>query len=214
MTHTTVTPVLTGYIEDRFAPEDTVLIELRAALADHGMPSIQVSPSTGRVLELLVRASGGNRVLEVGTLGGYSAIWMARGLAPGGTLTTLELNPDHAAFARGFLRRAGVAAVVEVVEGDARQILPGLGPDGSYDLVFVDADKAGYTTYAAQAWRLLRPGGLLVADNLLWSGRILGEAEDEDTRALQRFNEALARGAHPATILPVGDGLGLAVKSG
>jgi predicted O-methyltransferase YrrM len=214
VTHTTVTPALTGYIEDRFATEDPVLIELRSALSDHGMPSIQVSPSTGRVLEILVRATGGRRVLEIGTLGGYSAIWMARGLASGGTLTTLELNSDHAEFARRFLHRAGVADRVEVREGDARSILPGLGPDGSYDLVFVDADKAGYATYAQQAWRLLRPGGLLVADNLLWSGRIVEEAEDEDTRALQRFNEELARGAHPATILPVGDGLGVAVKSG
>ena len=215
MTRTPVTEELIQYVEDRFAVEDDVLRSLRAGLAEHGMPSIQVSPSTGRVLELLVRLTGGRRVLEVGTLGGYSAIWMARGLAPGGRLTTLEIDPDHAAFARRHLAAAGLDDRVEVLEGNARELLPTLGADGGFDLVFVDADKGGYSAYAREAWRLLRPGGLLVADNLLWSGRILDQADaDDDTRNLQRFAAELAEGPYPATVLPVGDGLAVAVRTG
>lgn len=212
MTHTPVTPALTEYVEGLFAQDDEVLRDLRVALVDHGMPAIQVSRSTGRILQLLVALTGGHRVLEVGTLGGYSAIWMGRGLAPGGRLTTLELDPNHAELARRFLKRAGLVDQVEVVVGDARTVLPDLGPDGGFDLVFLDADKEGYATYAAHAWRLLRPGGLLLADNVLWSGRVLEEPEDEATRAIQEFNAYLAGGQSPATILPVGDGLAMAVK--
>lgn len=204
---------LTDYVETRYAREDAVLIALRKALADHGMPSIHVSPSTGRVLQLLVAATGARRVLEVGTLGGYSAIWMARGLPEGGRLTTVELDPDRAALARTFFERAGVDGRVEVIVGDARRVLADLKPDGGFDVVFLDADKQGYGIYAQEADRLLRPGGLLLADNAFWSGRVLESPEDEDTRALQTFNASLAEGPDPATILPVGDGLAMAVKS-
>lgn len=205
---------LVTYVERRFAREDSVLEELRASLAESGLPLIHVSPATGRVLQLLVAASGGHRVLEVGTLGGYSAIWMARGLAEGGRLTTLEIDGERAALARRFLKRAGLADRAEVVVGDARELLPGFGPDGSFDVVFLDADKESYVQYAREADRLLRPGGLLLADNAFWSGRVLAEPEDDATRGIQAFNDALARGSYPATILPVGDGVAMAVKPG
>lgn len=207
-----LTEALVEYVQERYAREDAVLTDLRAALVQRGMPMIHVSPATGRVLQVLVAAAGGRRVLEVGTLGGYSAIWMARGLTPGGHLTTVELEPERAELARSFLAEAGVADAVEVIVGDARALLPTLGPDGAFDVVFLDADKEGYAGYAREADRLLRPGGLLLADNAFWSGRVLEAPMDDATRGIQAFNDALAGGRYPATILPVGDGLAIAVK--
>lgn len=204
---------LVSYVTERFAREDAVLADLRAALERDGFPLIQVPAATGRALELLVRLSGARTVLEVGTLGGYSAIWMGRALPPGGRLTTVELNPDHARLARTFIDRAGLQDRVHVLEGNAREVLPTLGPDGSVDLVFLDADKEGYLGYAREGLRLLRPGGLLVADNALWSGRVLETDPDEtSTRAVQAYNDWLAGSGMAATILPVGDGLALGVK--
>lgn len=204
---------LQRYVEERFAREDEILADLRRALKDRRFPEIQVSPSTGRTLQLLVAASGGMRVLEVGTLGGYSAIWMGRGLAEAGRLTSVEIDPDHASLAREFLERAGLSKRVEVRVGDAREILPDLGPDESFDLVFLDADKEGYPGYATEALRLLRPGGVLLADNAFWNGRVLEAPRDEATRGIQALNEHLAgESSFTATILPVGDGLALAVK--
>ena len=205
---------LQRYVEERFAQEDDVLRAVRQALKDHGFPEIQVSPSTGRVLQLLVAVSGGRKVLEVGTLGGYSAIWMGRALAREGRLISLELDPGHAELARDFLARAGLSESVEVRVGDARELLPSLGPDDSFDVVFLDADKEGYPGYAQEALRLLRPGGLLLADNAFWSGRVLEEAADDATRGVLAFNEHIARESRlTGTILPVGDGLAVAVKA-
>jgi len=204
---------LRSYVEERFAREDEVLGDLRAELETRGFPLINVSASTGRVLQLMVSLSGGGRVLEVGTLGGYSAIWMARGLRSGGRLTTLELDSGHAAMAREYLDRAGVGGRVEILLGDARERIVELGPDGSFDVVFLDADKEGYGLYASHAERLLRPGGLLLADNAFWSGRIVEAPEDDATRSLQAFNDDLAASSvFEGTILPVGDGLAMGVK--
>ena len=204
---------LQRYVEERFAREDQVLLDLRDELETRGFPLINVSPSTGRVLQLMVSLSGRGRVLEVGTLGGYSAIWMARGLPPGGRLTTLELDPGHAAMAREFLDRAGVGNRVEILLGDARERIADLGPDGAFDMVFLDADKEGYGLYAAHAGRLLRAGGLLLADNAFWGGKILEAPEDDATRSLQAFNDDLAASSvFEGTILPVGDGLAMGVK--
>jgi len=204
---------LQRYVEERFAVEDPVLADLRGELERRGFPLIQVSAATGRVLATLVRSTGARRVLEVGTLGGYSAIWMAGALAPGGRLTSFELDADHAALARDFVERAGFAGVVEIIVGDARELLPEAGPNGGYDIVFLDADKEGYVAYAEQARRLLRPGGLLLADNAFWSGRVLDSPEDDADRGIQAFNEYLRTSDWlTGTILPVGDGLAMAVK--
>jgi predicted O-methyltransferase YrrM len=206
---------LQRYVEERFATEDAVLVELRGELERRGLPLIHVSPATGRLLQILVSAVRARRVLEIGTLGGYSAIWMARGLPPGGRLLSIELDPHHAALARDFIARAGLEERVEVQEGDAREIVARLGPDGGTDVVFLDADKEGYVTYAVHALRLLRPGGLLLADNAFWSGRVLAAPEDEASRGIQEFNEYLATsGELIGTIVPVGDGLALGVKAG
>ena len=209
---------LQRYVEGLFAPEDALLEALRQEIGRQGLPEISISAEVGRALQLLLRAVGARRVLEIGTLGGYSAIWMARALPPDGALVSLEVDPDRAALARRFLDRAGLADVVEVRVGDARALLPGLAeaePAG-FDAVFIDADKEGYVEYLRHARALVRPGGLILADNAFWSGRVLEESpESEGTRGVQAFNRALA-GADglTATILPVRDGLAVAVVEG
>ena len=200
------------YLAALFAPEDETLLALREEADRSGLPPISISPDEGRLLQVLLRAVGARRVLEVGTLGGYSAIWMARALPPGGTLLTLEIEPAHAEFARRHLARAGVADRVEVRVGRALDLLPAL--DGErFDAIFLDADKEPLPTYFEWALRLLRPGGLLIADNALWGGRVLDpETADEGTRGVREFNRRMASDDRVmATIVPIGDGLAVGV---
>jgi predicted O-methyltransferase YrrM len=164
-----------------FLPPDPVL---EAALADSdaaGLPQIAVSAAQGKFLSLLVTAIGARRVLEVGTLGGYSAIWLARGLPDDGRLISLELSPTNAEVARRNLDRAGVAGVAEVRVGPAADTLAAMVAEGSepFDLVFLDADKEGYPTYLARALELSRPGTVIVADNVVREGRILDPSPDD-----------------------------------
>ena len=171
-------------------------------------------PATARAVQILLRASGARRVLEIGTLAGYSAVWIARGLPPDGSLLTLEIDPDRAAVARRSLEVAGVADRVEVRVGDALDLMAALDPDPPFDAVFLDADKERYCEYLGQAARLVRRGGLLMADNAFWRGGVLDPAGSGELAAhIHRFNESVA--ADPrfeATILPVGDGLMVAVR--
>lgn len=156
---------------------DPVLDELLATNAAAGLPAIDVSPLQGKLLHLLVRATGARTVLEVGTLGGYSTVWLARGLPAGGHVTTLELSEHHAAVARANLSRAGVAERVTVLVGPAVDALSAM--DDAVDLDFVDADKPSNPVYADHALRLLRPGGLLVIDNTVRGGAVaLGPVDD------------------------------------
>ena len=202
------------YVQRLFAGEDDHLRAVRARADKAGMPRIQLPPATARALQVLVAAAGARRVAEVGTLAGYSALWIARALPADGRLITLEINPDHAAVARRSLAAAGVSDRVEVRVGDAGALLAGLGPDGSFDVVFLDADKERYPVYLEEAARLLRPGGLLLADNAFWSGRVLDPDSGEVAAQLNRFNHLLAKDPRfEATILPVGDGLMLAVRA-
>lgn len=206
---------LEAYADDLFVREDPLLIELRAEMEARGLPLIQVPARTGLLLQILLRATGTKRVLEVGTLAGYSALWMARALPEAGRLVTIEKEPDRAELAETFIRRAGLSEAVTVRRGAARTVLPEIGPDGSFGLVFLDADKESYIAYLAEARRLLHPGGLLVADNAFWQGRVLEEADRDDsaTRGIQAFNRALAGdAAFNATIVPVGDGVAVAVR--
>ena len=200
---------LEAWADGLFTREPPLLAELRAELEARGLPLIQVPARTGLLLRLLVLATGARRVLEVGTLGGYSALWMAEALPAGGGLLTLEREPEHAALAREFVRRAGLADRIEVREGVALELLPAVGPERGFDLVFLDADKESYLAYLDHARRLLRPGGLVVADNAFWQGRVLEEApEDPSTRGIVAFDRALAAADDfVATILPVGDGV-------
>jgi predicted O-methyltransferase YrrM len=183
-----------------------------------GLPNISVSPPQGKFLMLLARLHRATRILEIGTLGGYSTIWLARGLAPGGKVVTLELDPHHAEVARANLVRAGVADRVEIVVGRAQETLARLAGTAPFDLVFIDADKTGYVEYLDWAVRLGRPGTVIVADNVVRDGAIVDAAStDANVQGIRRFNDALAarRDVDATAIQTVGskgyDGFVLAV---
>lgn len=195
-----------------FAPEDAVLMALREDADRAGLPPIAISADTGRLLQVMIRAVGARRVLEVGTLGGYSAIWMARALPGDGLLVTIEHEAAHAAFARSHVAAAGLSHVVDVVEGEALQLLPAF--DGQrFDLVFLDADKEPLPTYLDWALRLVRPGGAIIADNALWGGRVLDErVADEATLGVREFNRRLATDPRLTSIIvPTHDGVAIAI---
>jgi predicted O-methyltransferase YrrM len=187
-----------------------------AALAHEmdGAPDerMMTHPDLGALLEVLVRSTGGRRVLEVGTFVGTSAAWMARGLAAGGRIDTLEADPARADAAERFFARAGIAGAITVHRGCADATLPALSP--GYDLCYIDADKTGYPAYLEHTVRLVRPGGLVVADNVLLSGRV-ALPEDErgaDAAALADFSRRAVD--HPrlrTAVLTVGDGITLSV---
>ena len=178
-------------LESRLLPDDPVLEDVLRASAEAGLPSHDVSPLQGRLLELLARLRGARAILEIGTLGGYSTIWLARALPPDGRLVTLELDAHRAAVARENLERAGLADRVEVIAGPALDTLARL--DGPFDLVFVDADKESSADYLAWALRLSRPGTLIVADNVVRGGAV-ADAESEDPRVVgvRRMLDAIA----------------------
>jgi caffeoyl-CoA O-methyltransferase len=187
-----VDPTLEAYAtEHTTAPPpflEELATELRATLED---PHMMVGRLEGRFLEFLTFALGATAVLEIGTFGGYSALSMAPGLAPGGTITSCELSPVHAEFARRHIAASPYAAVIEVVVGPALDTIATL--DGPFDLVFIDADKANYPAYFEAVLPKLAPRGLIAADNTLWSGRLLDPSDTtEDTVALRSFNDAVA----------------------
>jgi predicted O-methyltransferase YrrM len=160
-----------------------------------GLPAIQVAANQGKLLHLLARLQGARSILEVGTLGGYSTIWLARALPPGGRLITLELEPRHAEVARANIARAGLAERVEVRVGPASESLPRLTQEGvePFDLVFIDADKEGYPDYLGWALRLTRPGSLIVADNVVRGGALIDpDSSDPRVQAVRRFIELVA----------------------
>ncbi len=183
------------YVADLFLPPDPTL---DAALADAkaaGLPSISVSAAQGRLLHVLALALGARRILEVGTLAGYSAIWLARALPAGGRLITLEADPAHAKVARANLARAGLDSVVEVREGRAAETMPQLVAEGAgpFDLIFIDADKPGYADYFGWALALSRPGTLIVADNVVRKGQVAdATSDDPHVLGIRRFNARLA----------------------
>ena len=194
-----------AYIEGLFAPEDPVKEALAAAVEESrraGLPEIQISPSGGRLLGLLAEISGARRILEIGTLGGYSAIHLARALPADGFLVSLEINDRHAEVARKNVERAGFSEKVEVRVGDAGELLRALPADEPFDLTFIDADKEGYPEYLQEALRLSRPGALIVADNAIRGGSVL-DPEDDSARATRRFNAMLSEDERlSATIIP------------
>jgi predicted O-methyltransferase YrrM len=208
---------LLAYLAQRTTPEDEVLTGLKEAALEAGLPAIWISPEQGSLMRILVRLVDARRVVEVGTLGGYSAIWMARGLPAGGRLTTIEIDPDHAAFARTWIERAGLADTVEVILGAGADVLPTFEA-GSIDAVFLDADKGGYAGYVKESLRFLRPGGLIMVDNAFAFGCVLDEAErSAEVEAVRAFNDEMARmtlaGELTGIIVPVGDGCWVGVKS-
>lgn len=208
------------YIADRFAPEDPVLTMTEKSIIEAGMPVISVSANQGKFLYLLALLCRAKKILEIGTLGGYSAIWMARALPEGGKLTTIELEADYAKIAQKNIALAGLGDKVDIRVGRALDILPQLEAEGAgpFDMIFIDADKPPYVEYFQHALRLSRPGTLIVADNVIREGQVLDtNSSDEKVTGAQRFNEMLAAESRvTATILQtVGvkewDGMALAV---
>jgi caffeoyl-CoA O-methyltransferase len=181
------------YVEDLFVPQDAAL---EAALRESqraGLPEIQISPNEGKLLQLLAEMVGARRILEIGTLGGYSAINLARAMAEKGTLISLEIDERHAEVARENIERAGLGEKVEIRVGDARELLAQLAEndEGPFDLVFIDADKEGYPEYLEGSMRLSRPGSLILADNTIRGGSVL-DPRDESARATRDFNAKIA----------------------
>jgi predicted O-methyltransferase YrrM len=211
------------YFSDLLGLSDPALEAALAASAEAGLPRINVAPTQGRLLYLLARAMSARTVLEIGTLGGYSAIWLARALPTGGRLITLEADPRHAEVARANIARAGLGDVVDVRLGKALDTLPQLAGAGvaPFDLFFIDADKPNNVAYFDWALRLSRPGSLVIVDNVVRDGDVIDAAsDDESVQGVRRFNERLA--AEPrvsaTAIQTVGskgyDGFALALVTG
>jgi caffeoyl-CoA O-methyltransferase len=194
-----------GYIEGLFSPQDEALEAAVRESQRAGLPKIHVSPNEGKLLQLLAEMTGARRILEIGTLGGYSTINLARGMAGDGALISLEINERHAEVARENVGRAGLGEKVEIRVGDARELLAQLveNGEGPFDIIFIDADKEGYPEYLEWALRLSRPGSLILGDNTIWGGTII-DPQDDPTRAIHEFNERLARDPRlSAIILPI-----------
>jgi predicted O-methyltransferase YrrM len=183
------------YVSDLLSPHDEALEQAIAGAVDAGLPAIQVSPPQGKLLALLARSIGARTALEFGTLGGYSTIWIGRALPDDGRVITLESEPAYAEVARLALERADLAERVEVRVGAALESLPALEEEsaGPFDLVFIDADKANTPAYFAWSLEHTRPGGLIVADNVIRGGALVDEADaDPAIVAQRRFHEVLA----------------------
>ncbi|MBK5260184.1 MAG: O-methyltransferase [Thermoanaerobaculia bacterium] len=198
-------------------PDDALNATLDSTAAN-GLPLINVSAPQGKMLYLFARMIGARKILEIGTLAGYSTIWLARGLAPGGRVTTLEIDPKHAAVARTNFVNAAVADKVDVRVGRALDTLPKL--EGPFDLFFIDADKASIPDYFKWSLRLSRPGSVIVVDNVVRKGAILEkDSDDEAVKGVRRFNELVAdeKRVSATTIQTVGskgyDGFALLVVS-
>jgi predicted O-methyltransferase YrrM len=201
------------YVASHTKGEDAFLGALRAAAAEEGLPAIAISPAQASFLQIVLKAAKVERVVEVGTLGGYSAIWMARALPAGGRVRTIEISPRHAAFARTWIARSDVAEKIEVLCGDAHALLPSFEAD-SADAAFLDADKTGYPFYLEQCLRIVKRGGLVMADNAFAFGELFAAApRDRETPAVRAFNEIVpkTKGLH-GVIVPLGDGCWVCVK--
>jgi predicted O-methyltransferase YrrM len=183
------------YVSGLLAPHDEALGEALCSAEEAGLPAIQVSPPQGKLLYLLARSIGAARVLEFGTLGGYSAIWLGRALPAAGQLITLEADPQHAEVARASIERAGLAERVDLRVGPALETLPRLEEEaaGPFDLVFIDADKANTPAYFSWSLERTRPGGLIVADNVVRDGALIDESDlDPAISGQRRLHELLA----------------------
>ena len=184
------------YITDLFVPPDAALSEALQASPAAGLPALNVSPPQGKFLQLLAMALGARAILELGTLGGYSTIWLARALPPGGRLITLEADPKHAEIARANIARAGLTEVVDLRLGRALETLPRLAAEdrGPFDLIFIDADKPSYADYFTWALKLSRRGTVIIGDNVIRKGAVINPSASDDPRVpgVLRFHEVVA----------------------
>ncbi len=207
-----------AYIMDHLVPADPVLESALAANQAADLPAIDVAPNQGKFLHILARLARATRILEIGTLGGYSTIWLARALPPNGSLVTLEFSPEHASVARANIDHAGLSHLVTLHVGPALDSLPTLSPSMPFDLIFIDADKRNNPHYLAWAIKLSRPGTLILVDNVVRDGAILNAGDpDPDVQGIRQLFDALANNPNlTATALQtVGvkgwDGLALAM---
>ncbi len=209
---------ISNYLSEVFAKPDPQLATLMSRAVAEGLPDIAVSPETGRLLSMLARMAGGQggarMIVEVGTLAGYSAIWLSRGLAPGGKIVTLELNPKHADFAQREFARAGISARVQIRRGPAIESLTTMAktmPPASVDMVFIDCVKTEYPQYFQIVRPLIRAGGLLVADNIVGSSTWHiddGAGTSPERDAVDEFNHAVAADpAFESVGIPIGNGI-------
>jgi predicted O-methyltransferase YrrM len=182
------------YLTDQVVREDDALRAATRTAVDAGLPQIAVAPNQGKLLCLLARLVGARRILEIGTLAGYSTIWLARGLSKGGRVITLEVDDAHASVARANFKRAKLARAIELRVGQALETLPDLPRLPRFDLVFIDADKANIPEYFAWALKLTRKSGLIIVDNVVREGAILeATSDDASVKGVRRLNEMIAR---------------------
>ena len=211
MKGTPITEQLYRYITDLFAPEDALLRDLPDDADKQGVPMIHISPEQGKFLQVLMKAVGARKVLEIGSLFGYSTIWLARALPPEGKLITLELNPLHVKVTRQNIARAGLADRVEVREGLALNLLRSLDAEAPFDVAFLDAVKSEYVDYLEHALRLVRPGGLIIGDNASAHGDVWQTTPAEDAgfvSAMRAFNHRMATEPRLTSLLvPISDGM-------
>lgn len=206
-------PALMRWAEQVFRPEDAVLREIRERSIREGLPAIAVGRFDGLHLEVIARASGALKAVEIGTLGGYSGVCLLRGMGQHGVLHTFEYSEMHARVATESFHKAGVASRAHVHVGKALETLREVEAERPFDLVFIDADKASYPAYLAWAADHLREGGVLLADNAFAFGEIHLPGGDEGRAALRKFNEELAQGGRfRATVIPTAEGLAMGVR--
>ncbi|MCG3172110.1 MAG: putative O-methyltransferase [Myxococcota bacterium] len=202
-------PAILEYVNSLHAPHDAALKWAFEAPASFGLPSIMIGPSEGKMLTLLMKLGQVGKAVEIGALAGYSALRIAQALPADGRLWTLEMNPDSIRAVREALRRAGLEDRVSIVEGVALDKLFSVERDAPFDAVFLDADKHNYWAYARWAHQVLRPGGLLLADNVYYFGNLL--ADTPEAAAVRRFHEETARN-FDSVVIPTPDGMLLGVK--
>ena len=183
---------ITEEITRKFAAEDDGLQYALRAAKQAGLPEIQISPIQGKFLQLLAVACNAHKILEIGSLGGYSGIWLSRALPANGRFITLEINPAHAELVQNAFAKAGVSDRAEVRVGNALDLLPLLEQEAPFDLIFIDADKPPYSQYLDWALRLSRPGSIIVADNCIRSGKGFEEPQDEGMAGIVAYNNRIA----------------------
>ena len=203
------TPQILDWVAQTHHPADSGLNRAFMVPGARGMPEIQVGPAEGRLLEVLLHLAGARRVVEVGTLAGYSALWMARALPPGGHLWTIESDRKHAGVAAEVIGEAGLGDRVTIIVDDAAEVLPKLSDSGPFCAVFLDADKGRYDVYGRWADENLRTGGLLIGDNAYLFGQLLGDSDE--ARAMRRFHEEMSSNFRSVCV-PTPDGLAVGVK--
>lgn len=213
----TLTDGLYEYLKSVSLREPPILERLRSETSGYPMANMQIAPEQGQFIALLIELMGATRALEVGVFTGYSALWTALALPPEGKLVACDIDESYTNVAQRYWQEAGVADKIDLRLAPAIETmnwLISMGEEQTYDFIFVDADKESYLAYYEGALRLLRPGGLIAVDNVLWSGRVADPAaSDLQTLALRQFNEVLYRDARVnISLLPVADGLTLAIK--